>query len=413
MPRTIMSAPIIARVGRPAPAGCPRASHSGHVLLQEPHGQRMAVRHHDHLAPALCRSPPPRPSGPDRPPPPARGPPGSGGARRARRRPVPRRRPPTGSTSSGVDQEQAPGRQHLEHRAHPWPILGHAASPCGSSPRPRGRPSPGDCATSCSDLARRHRHHARRPGPGSISGNRYGSIGSPSSTSMPARDASRAMAADRGRAGQHRRPRAGRRISRRTSNTSRRLPRSSTMIATRGAPGLAAPPRRADARTSMASGRPGGLPRPRARRDPEPNRLASPAAAPATDRAPTTAISSRIDDAGESLPHSRRHRSVDRLAGLGLRSGRSRAALVQDLHRLQQIERALELRVALQLLLRRCPTGRRAAAPAPAPGARRRGGFGLLHDDVRRDALAVDASGPSACSTSRWSAGGPSRRTAG
>ena len=96
------------------------------------------------------------------------------------------------------------------------------------------------------------------------------------------------------------------------------------------------------------------------------------------------------DEAGESLPHSRRHEIElpSDLAGLRLRRRRRGPGLVEDLHGLEQVERALQLRIPLELLLR--SLGHRRGGVGALATGRGRGGLGTVHHDVRGDALAVD-----------------------
>src|SRR5262245_39942542 len=79
------------------------------------------------------------------------------------------------------------------------------------------------------------------------------------------------------------------------------------------------------------------------------------------------------------------------LALLGLWPGRTRAALVEDLHRLEQINRPLELDVLLEELLRRRLAIGLWLRRRLRRSRRRRWRLRLLHDDVRRQPLAVDA----------------------
>src|SRR5713101_5357924 len=244
-------------------------------------------------------------------------------------------------------------------------------------------------------------------------------------TSIPACAASRAVHSESGRPGSTATVR-GRRRSRSGSKTSRRAPRSSTITATRGDPiGAGGAGCGAAALEATRLGRgPGATDGAGGELHGRPKRLASPrrachwsrptTATSRTTMSPARAVQTRAgirplaSSEGGSAPlpkpppeqsapakpaleveHPcpRGHGNLDRpLADRDLRRRARRArGLVHDLHGLEQIHRALQLGIALELVLdpRLLVDGRRRRLLA---GSRLR----HLHDDVRRDALAVD-----------------------
>ena len=273
MPRTIMSARLSRELGDRHQPESPRFP-AGHVFLQEPHRQRMAVGDHDHLAAPLRPARHLVPAGPIARLARARGPPGSAAGPRARPRPAPRRRPPTGSTCSASTRKR------------------RRAASTSSTARIRGRSSVSrEPMRFITPTARGHRlqvaaHElawispgaidiSSAPGPGSTSGNRYGSMGSPSSTSIPARAASRAIRADSGRRGQHRHRERAPDLAEEVEDVTA----AAEVVHDDGHPGRARGQRRR--LRERARRAPWGRPVPRAfgRRRPkrsEPNRLASP-----------------------------------------------------------------------------------------------------------------------------------------
>ena len=143
------------------------------------------------------------------------------------------------------------------------------------------------------------------PGPGSTSGNRYGSIGSSSITSIPAREASRAIRADSGSAGQHRHRERAPDLAEDVEHVTA----AAEVVDDDGHPGRARGQRRRLRERARERGGGGG------RRGPSGGTAEEIGAEEARLAAPRLPLiepdhrdQQQNDDAGESLPHSRRHR---------------------------------------------------------------------------------------------------------
>ena len=268
IPRTIMATRLSDDLGHRHHAE-PGRFPAGHLFLQQAHREWMAVGDDDDLAPRSAQ--PTTSSHPARSPPPrARDPPGSGGGRRARRRPrlvkghrlarpvastTKKRRAASGSSTARIrgrsSVSREPRRFTADRGGDRRQVTGH------------GCRAPPDAWTA-----------AGRPGRDPPPGTDTAPSAAPPAPPCP-RVASRAIAAESGSAGSTATV-SGRRISRRMSNTSRRLPRSSTMTATRGAPGgigAASGSARESTAADRLARQVAGQARPKRS---DPNRLASP-----------------------------------------------------------------------------------------------------------------------------------------